>query len=219
MQTIWEQLIIKRRTRECLLLFLAKRFIMKCMVRNTVIHCCIFTEVPEQAALILRVRQVRVILLDQLGVLRSDAIAEDEDYGMEYQVEMFEEIRKVFGIEKWSILGHSYGGMLAVLYAYLYPDSIQKIILDCPSIWFEDSARSVAQYLCEHIESHNSRVESELCEKLKMTDYQGSKECIYDLITLLNDCTDMQLRNIYMAFLLKNIRKPWTRVKLQMKCG
>lgn len=195
MQTIWEQLIIKRRTRKCLLLFLAKRFIMKCMERNTVIRCCIFTEVPEQAALILRVRQVRVIILDQLGVLRSDAIAEDEDYGMEYQVEMFEEMRKVFGIEKWSILGHSYGGMLAVLYAQLYPDSIHKMILDCPSLWFEDSARSVAEYLCEHIESHNNREESELCEKLITTDYQGGKECIYDLITLLNACTDMQLRN------------------------
>lgn len=133
--------------------------------------------------------------MDQLGVLRSDAIAEDEDYSMEYQVEMFEEMRRSFGIEKWSILGHSYGGMLAALYAYHYPDSIHKMILDCPSLFFEDSARSVAEYLGEHIESHKNREESELCEKLKTTDYQGQNACVYDLITLLNDCTDMQLRN------------------------
>lgn len=140
-------------------------------------------------------RKIRVIILDQLGVLRSEAIAEDEDYSMEYQVEMFEEMRKAFGIEKWSILGHSYGGMLAVLYASRYPDSINKMILDCPSLLFEDSAKSVAEYLSGHIASHNSRAESELCEKLKTTDYQGGKEFVYDLLELLNCCTDMQLRN------------------------
>lgn len=30
---------------------------MKCMARNTIIHCCIFTEVLEQAVLILSIRQ------------------------------------------------------------------------------------------------------------------------------------------------------------------
>lgn len=140
-------------------------------------------------------RQIRIIILDQLGVLRSDAIAEDEDYSMEYQVEMFEEMRKSFGIEKWSILGHSYGGMLAVLYAHCYPESIHKVILDCPSLWFEDSARSTAEFLSGHIESHNNNAESVLCQKLKTTDYQGGKESICDLMELLSCCTDMQLRN------------------------
>ncbi len=60
-------------------------------------------------------KKIKVISFDQLGVLRSDAIGADEDYSMEYQVEMLEEMRKSFGIERWSILGHSYGGMLAVL--------------------------------------------------------------------------------------------------------
>ena len=137
-------------------------------------------------------RQIRIIILDQLGVLRSDAIAEDEDYSMEYQVEMFEEMRKSFGIGKWSILGHSYGGMLAVLYAHCYPESIHKVILDCPSLWFEDSARSTAEFLSGHIESHNNNAESELCQKLKTTDYQGGKESICDLMELLSCCTDMQ---------------------------
>lgn len=78
--------------------------------------------------------KIRVILFDQFGVLRSDAIGEDEDYSMEYQVEMLEEMRKSFGIEQWNILGHSYGGMLAILYAYRHPESIQKVILECPSL-------------------------------------------------------------------------------------
>lgn len=140
-------------------------------------------------------KKMKVILLDQLGVLRSEAIAENEDYSMEYQIEMLEEMRKLFGIEKWSILGHSYGGMLAVLYASLYPDSIHKVILECPSLWFEDSARSVAEYLSGYIHSLNSKQASELCEKMKSTDYQDKREVVYDLIALLHYVTDMKLRN------------------------
>lgn len=140
-------------------------------------------------------KKMKVILLDQLGVLRSEAIAENEDYSMEYQIEMLEEMRKLFGIGKWSILGHSYGGMLAVLYASLYPDSIHKVILECPSLWFEDSARSVAEYLSGYIHSLNSKQASELCEKMKSTDYQDKREVVYDLIALLHYVTDMKLRN------------------------
>lgn len=138
--------------------------------------------------------KMKVVIFDQLGVLRSEAIAEDESYGMEYQIEMIEEMRKLLGIEKWSILGHSYGGMLAVLYAYTYPDSIQKIILECPSLNFEDSARSTAEYLSEHINSLHDEQAAELCEKIQFADYQDKAEVVWDLSTLLGYVTDMELR-------------------------
>ncbi len=137
---------------------------------------------------------MKVVILDQLGVLRSEAIAENESYNMEYQIEMLEEMRKSLGIEKWSILGHSYGGMLAVLYAYAYPDSIQKIILECPSLWFEDSARATAEYLSEHIYSLNDPQAVKLCEKIKSADYQDQTEAVWDLSALLGYVTDMELR-------------------------
>lgn len=138
--------------------------------------------------------KIKVVIFDQLGVLRSEAIAEDESYSMEYQIEMVEEMRKLLGIEKWSILGHSYGGMLAVLYANTYPNSIQKVILECPSLWFEDSAKSTAEYLSEHIRSLNDGQALERCEKIKSTDYQGRAEAVFDLSSLLGYVTDMELR-------------------------
>ena len=139
--------------------------------------------------------KIRVILFDQFGVLRSDAIGEDEDYSMEYQVEMLEEMRKSFGIEQWNILGHSYGGMLAILYAYRHPESIQKVILECPSLWFEDSAKSVAEYVSGHIASLGNPEASKLCEKLKAPDYPGGQETPNDLMTLLNYVEDPKLGN------------------------
>lgn len=139
--------------------------------------------------------KMRIIIFDQLGVLRSDAIAEDEDYSMEYQVEMLEEMRKIFDIKKWSILGHSYGGMLAVLYANRYPNSICKVILECPSLLFEDSCKSIAEYLSEHIKSLNNQAASELYDKIKTTNDEFGQESVYDILTLLNYVTDPKLRN------------------------
>lgn len=136
----------------------------------------------------------KVVILDQLGVLRSQAIAEDESYSMEYQIELLEEMRKLLGIKTWSILGHSYGGMLAVLYAYTCPNSIHKMILECPSLCFEDSARSTAEYLSEHINSLNDKQAMELCEKIKSADYPDKTEIVWDLSALLGYVTDMELR-------------------------
>lgn len=138
--------------------------------------------------------KMRVVIFDQLGVLRSDGIAENESYSMEYQIEMVEEMRKILGIEKWSVLGHSYGGMLAVLYASACPDSVHKIILECPSLWFEDSARSTAEYLSEHIHSLNNGEAVKLWEKVRFADYQDKTEVVWDLSALLGYVTDMELR-------------------------
>lgn len=138
--------------------------------------------------------KMKVVIFDQLGVLRSEAIAENESYSMEYQIEMVEEMRKILGIEKWSVLGHSYGGMLAVLYASACPDSVHKIILECPSLWFEDSARSTAEYLSEHIHSLNSGEAVKLWEKVRFADYQDKTEVVWDLSALLGYVTDMELR-------------------------
>ena len=139
-------------------------------------------------------RKMKVVIFDQLGVLRSDGIAENESYSMEYQIEMVEEMRKILGIEKWSVLGHSYGGMLAVLYASACPDSVHKIILECPSLWFEDSAKSTAEYLSEHIHSLNDGEAVKLWEKVRFADYQDKTEVVWDLSALLGYVTDMELR-------------------------
>lgn len=138
--------------------------------------------------------KMKVVIFDQLGVLRSDGIAENESYSMEYQIEMVEEMRKILGIEKWSVLGHSYGGMLVVLYASACPDSVHKIILECPSLWFEDSARSTAEYLSEHIHSLNDGEAVKLWEKVRFADYQDKTEVVWDLSSLLGYVTDMELR-------------------------
>lgn len=86
---------------------------------------------------------VNVIIFDQRGVLRSDKIEENEPFGLEYLVDDCENIRNILGINIWSIMGHSFGGMLALLYATKYPKSVEKVIFENPSFNFLMSMRSV----------------------------------------------------------------------------
>lgn len=48
---------------------------------------------------------------------------------MDLMVEDMENLRRHLNIEKWTILGHSFGGIMATYYATKYPERIEKLIL------------------------------------------------------------------------------------------
>ena len=138
--------------------------------------------------------KLKVVIFDQYGVLRSERIMEDEAYGMNIQVEMVEEMRKKLCIDKWSVLGHSYGGMLAYLYTHTYPSTVNKLILDCPSLDFIDSSKSVVYYLSDYISKSGNNEAKALLQKIKTGDYTD-KTVFFDLMSLLEHIEDMQLRS------------------------
>ena len=115
-----------------------------------------------------------MITFDQYGVLRSDKIADNEPYTMDIQVDMIEEMRRKLNIKHWSVLGHSYGGALAVFYANKYSDSVEKILLECPSLNFTDSAKSIAAYLTDYLNQLEDKTAINLCRKIQCTDYHNS---------------------------------------------
>lgn len=86
---------------------------------------------------------VNVTIFDQRGSLRSDRIEDSEPFGLEFIINDCENLRNILGISSWSILGHSFGGMIALLYATKYPKSIEKVIFESPSFNFLMSMRSV----------------------------------------------------------------------------
>lgn len=47
--------------------------------------------------------------------------------------------------EKWSVIGHSFGGYLALLYASTYEDSIDKVVYECPTFDFALTSRFLLQ--------------------------------------------------------------------------
>lgn len=86
-----------------------------------------------------------VIMIDQRGVCRSEEITEDEAFGLHDLIEDCEELKKVLQIEKWSVIGHSFGGYVALLYASRYPSSIEKIIFEGPTFDFALTSRALLQ--------------------------------------------------------------------------
>jgi len=89
-----------------------------------------------------------VVSFDQYGCLRSAPIPKYEPFGMNDHIKLIDKLREALGVQSWTILGHSYGGMLACLYAHTFPDSVDGVIYECPSWDFILSAKVIKQRLC-----------------------------------------------------------------------
>jgi proline iminopeptidase len=85
----------------------------------------------------------RVIGLDQRGVLRSDPLPENAQLTLDDLIEDCEAVREALNISTWAVLGHSFGGYLAVLYALAHPASIDALLLEAPTFDIGLSTRSI----------------------------------------------------------------------------
>jgi proline iminopeptidase len=74
--------------------------------------------------------QRQTIIYDQRGTGKSTLPQlNNTTISMDLMVADLEQLRKHLKFEKWSILGHSFGGMLASYYASIYPNRIEKLVL------------------------------------------------------------------------------------------
>jgi len=90
----------------------------------------------EETAKVLLKEGFRVIMPDQIGFGKS---SKPKQYQFSFQqlAENTKSILDDLKIEKFIVLGHSMGGMLATKMAVMYPESIDKLILENP-IGLED---------------------------------------------------------------------------------
>ncbi len=73
---------------------------------------------------------VQCIMPDQRGTGKSiPTVFDSTTISIELTLADFEAIRKKLGFKKWNILGFSYGGFLASLYAHFYPESVSSMVL------------------------------------------------------------------------------------------
>jgi proline iminopeptidase len=71
----------------------------------------------------------RVIYYDQRGRGRSASGVRPEDVTVESEVEDLERVRRQAGLESVAVLGHSWGGVLALEYAARHPGRLTHLIL------------------------------------------------------------------------------------------
>jgi pimeloyl-ACP methyl ester carboxylesterase len=70
-----------------------------------------------------------VVRYDQRGTGRSSPPQSDSDYGFEQYVADLEAVRQQVGVEAVHLFGHSWGGVLAMRYATIYPQHVRSIVL------------------------------------------------------------------------------------------
>ncbi|WP_454190829.1 alpha/beta hydrolase [Paenibacillus sp. Marseille-Q7038] len=117
---------------------------------------------------------VRVIALDQRGVLRSDPISAEEIFGLQDIIEDCEAIRNHLGIRQWTVLGHSFGGYVAFHYAVQYPSSVKKVIFETPSFDIKSSMRNFIQSAVPIFQSLNHQEGTQKCDQYLKGDFSAS---------------------------------------------
>lgn len=136
-----------------------------------------------------------VIMIDQRGVCRSEEITEDEAFGLKDLIEDCEELKKVLQIKKWSIIGHSFGGYLALLYASIYPGSIKKIIFEGPTFDFALTSRALLQKTGHLLKKYGKEEVAE--ESLAYSSSNASSEELLEAYIRLSDELEEKRMEIY----------------------
>ncbi len=99
-------------------------------------------EEPETAAFLQRLASFsRLIAFDKRGTGMSDRVAPDQLPGLEVRMADLAAVMEAAGSNRATLMGHSEGGNLAILYAATYPDRVDKLILIgsyARRIWSED---------------------------------------------------------------------------------
>ncbi len=74
----------------------------------------------------------RVIYYDQRGGGRSDLIKDREKLSISKHIEDLEAVRLFFKLDKMTLLGNSWGGMLIGYYAATNPDKVERMVFHSP---------------------------------------------------------------------------------------
>ncbi|QHE51079.1 alpha/beta fold hydrolase [Pontibacillus sp. HMF3514] len=82
--------------------------------------------------------QLEMIYLDQRGCGRSD-YAPCQDYSLDRLILDLEDVRRRLEIDEWLVMGHSFGGTLAVHYAYRFPERVKGLLLSNCTVHLVDS--------------------------------------------------------------------------------
>jgi proline iminopeptidase len=74
-----------------------------------------------------------VIYYDQRGNGRSDVITDHKKLSISKHIEDLEAVRTHFKLDKMTLLGNSWGGLLIGFYAAAHPERVARLIFHCPA--------------------------------------------------------------------------------------
>lgn len=127
-------------------------------------------------------KDYKLIFYDQRGSGKSGGEVDSISLTLENFVKDLEGLRKAIGLEKINLLGHSWGGLLAMHYVLKYPNNIDKIIL-------LSSMGASSEFLTEFVSNRESRRSKEdsitISKIMNSEDFmKGDKSTIENLTRL-----------------------------------
>jgi proline iminopeptidase len=111
-------------------------------------------------------RDLRLIGLDQRGVLRSAPVGEGDRLDEQVLADDCEAVREHLGLDRWAVLGHSFGGRTALRYASQHPDRVSAVIFENPTWdpWATDRYR--LPVIADRFEAAGRATEARRCRDL-----------------------------------------------------
>jgi proline iminopeptidase len=89
-----------------------------------------------------------LIYYDQRGGGRS-SVAREVPVGWREQVADLDALREVWGIERLTLAGYSWGGLLALLYATQHPDRVERLALVSPAPSWREARKEFERRFAE----------------------------------------------------------------------
>lgn len=115
----------------------------------------------------------RVIVPDQIGFGKSSK-PDNFQYTFQQLAENTKKLLNYLGIEKTAVLGHSMGGMLTTRFTLMYPQTVEKLVLENP-IGLEDWKLVVPYKPVDWWYENELKQNYEAIKKYQMTNYYDGK--------------------------------------------
>ncbi len=106
----------------------------------------------------------RVIFYDQRASGRSSADVPADTVSLDNFMADLDGIRESFGLERMHLLGHSFGGMLAMQYAIRYPERVRSLMLVNSTAASSEYLAQVNQTMMERMTPANRERRNELMQ-------------------------------------------------------
>jgi proline iminopeptidase len=152
-------------------------------------------------------KHARIIYYDQRGCGLSDFKPGKDGYSVQQAVADLDAVRKAKNIDKWIVLGYSYGGFLAQYYTINYPQHVAGLVLmgASPGLWTDTGSSRQYQFITEKERARMKVVRKQLGELYKQKKIDR-KRYIQLLIVNNNLNGDWKRQNFYKPSLESIIR-------------
>ena len=122
-------------------------------------------------------KYARIIYYDQRGCGLSDWESGEEGYSVDQAVNDLDEIRTALGIDKWVVLGYSYGGFLAQYYTVNFPENVAGLILlgSSPAMWKDTGSSRQNEFLSDEEREKKREISRALAEFRKENEMSNSE--------------------------------------------